>query len=345
MERRAKGIGLVSGGLDSQLAVAVLKRQDIELAAVHFYNGFAPGVMRRLIYEGDPVEEHLLQRKRRLSLSLGIDVDVVDITTEFLDVLVSPRHGYGANANPCIDCRILMLRKAKERMERDGADFIFTGEVLGQRPMSQHRRAMNIVERESGLEGRLVRPLSGKLLPPTIPEKEGKLSREYLLDIRGRSRRRQMELAVELGIGEYTQPAGGCTLTDEHYARRFKDLLEHNTAPSLTIEEAVLLAVGRHFRLSPEVKIVVGREKAENLFLERHGEGSWLLYTVDDPGPTVLVYGEPDHDQLETAAAVAARYSDAKHRKSVRVTARRAGVERTIDAAPALDEELDHLRI
>jgi tRNA U34 2-thiouridine synthase MnmA/TrmU len=344
-DKRVKAIGLVSGGLDSQLAVALLKRLGCDITGLHFYNGFSPGSLKRVIRGEESESDSLEGRGRALSDLLGIAVDVCDVSEEFLEVLVSPRHGYGANVNPCIDCRIFMLKQAKERMERDGARFIFTGEVLGQRPMSQHRQAMNLVERRSGLEGLLLRPLSAKLLPHTVPEERGWIDRDQLLDIQGRSRRRQISLARELGLGEYVQPAGGCALTESAYARKFKDFMQHNDRPRIRRGEAVLLAVGRHFRLTPRLKIIVGRNETENNYLERNGAGSYLLTTPDHPGPTVLVQGEPGVEELQRAASITARYSDAKNLPVVRVKVWRDDEHRMLEAPPIPDEELEPLRI
>lgn len=345
MSETVKAIGLVSGGLDSALAVALLKKQGIELLGLHYFNGFSPGALKAEVFGADSLERMLEKRAQDLGRSLGIPVEVVDISEEYLDLLVSPRHGYGANVNPCIDCRIYMLKKTKARMERDGACFVFTGEVLGQRPMSQHRRAMNTVERESSLKGLLLRPLCAKLLPTTIPETEGWVSREGLFDIQGRSRKRQMKLAEELGLTGYSSPAGGCTLTDENYARKFKDLLDHKKQPALSRKEAILLSIGRHMRLSPRIKIVVGREEAENHYLERHWGDCWLAMTLDHPGPTVLIQGDPAEKDLETAAAITARYSDAKYLERVRVEVRKGDTERILHVAPLSDEELERYRI
>jgi tRNA U34 2-thiouridine synthase MnmA/TrmU len=345
MTKPVQGIGLVSGGLDSLLAVAVLKRSGVDILGVHFDNGFSPGSFKRRIERGTGSGEELERKIRHLTEILGVPVRGIDVSEEFLDLLVAPRHGYGANVNPCIDCRIFLLKKARIIMEQERADFVFTGEVLGQRPMSQHRRALDLVERASGLEGRLLRPLCAKLLPVTIPERDGRIDRASLLDIQGRSRRRQMELARDLGITDYAQPAGGCTLTDEHYARKFNDLMAHRDRRSLTREEATLLAIGRHFRLSSAVKLVVGRNQVENLYLERAWGNGLLAVPVDHPGPTVLIQGEPEEREVELAASIAARYSNAKHAPGVRVQVKGEAGERIVTVPPASDGELDRYRI
>lgn len=342
---RVKAIGIISGGLDSALAVALVKRQGIDILGLHFYNGFSPNGIKAEVAGEEALQAFIEGKKATLTASLGIPVEVVDITEGYLDLLVSPDHGYGSQVNPCIDCRIDMLRKASERMRSEGAQFVFTGEVLGQRPMSQHRGAMNTVEQGSGLKGRLLRPLSARLLPETIPEEEGLVDRSMLLDIQGRSRRRQMALAEELGITGYSQPAGGCTLTDENYGRKFREMLEHEGASSLTRPLAVLLAIGRHFRFESGSRLVVGRHETENQYIERSFEGEWLLEPVDCPGPTTLLLGEPAKGDLERAAAFTARYSDGKNEETVRIRVVRGDDEKLFDIEPASDEELERYRI
>jgi tRNA-specific 2-thiouridylase len=340
-----KAIGIVSGGLDSALAVALIKRQGLEILGLHFYNGFSPNAMRAEVMGPEALEAFIEEKVASLKDSLGVPVEVVDISGEYLDLLLSPEHGYGSQVNPCIDCRIDMLRRAARRMQDEGARFVFTGEVLGQRPMSQHRGAMNAVERESGLTGRLVRPLSARLLPETISEKEGLLDRSLLLDIQGRSRRRQMALAEEYGITGYSQPAGGCTLTDENYGRKFREMLEHEGASSLSRRMVVLLAIGRHFRFDGGARVVVGRHRTENQYIEKNFSRDWLAVPVECPGPTTLVLGEPAMEDLERAAAFTARYSDCKNDESVRIRVAKGIEEHLFDIPPASDEELECYRI
>ena len=344
MNAKTKAIALVSGGLDSALAVAVVKRLGVDVLALHASIGYSPGFMRAEIAGGKPADLAAAEAAR-MSAAFGVPVRILDLVDEYFGVLLRPRHGYGANANPCIDCHLFMIRKAKEVMEREGARFVFTGEVLGQRPMSQNYKALELIDRESGLEGLLVRPLSAKLLPETLAEKNGWIARDGLLDIQGRSRRRQMELATELGVTGYASPAGGCMLTDENYAGKLKDWMRHREDAELTHEETLLFSVGRHFRLSPSVKAVVGRREAENRYLERAWRAEWLAMPVDVPGPTVLVQGPATDENLRIGAALVARYSDAKSSPSVKVAVRKGEEEMVFDVAPAPDELIEPLRI
>jgi tRNA U34 2-thiouridine synthase MnmA/TrmU len=251
---------------------------------------------------------------RRVAEEFDIPCKTVAITEEFFQVIRNPRYGYGSGMNPCLDCRILMFSRARERMEEIGAAFVFTGEVLGQRPMSQHRRAMRIIDRESGLDGRLLRPLSARLLEPTIPEKEGLVDREKLLALQGRSRKPQMALAEEYGVADYPCPAGGCLLTDPGFARRMRDLVRFR--PGFDLNDVNLLKVGRHFRLSPEARVVVGRNEGENRRLQILARQGDSLFEVKGCGsPVTLLRGEAGADEeaeIRLAAAITARYSDAQ---------------------------------
>ncbi len=246
---------------------------------------------------------------------------VFNVSEEYLDVVRHPKHGYGSNMNPCIDCRIFILKKAKTYMEESGASFIVTGEVLGQRPMSQRRDAMRLIEKEAGLVGLILRPLSAQFLPITLPEKEGWIDRTKLLNIQGRSRKPQIKLAEEFGIRDYPCPAGGCLLTDPGFGRRMKDLMNHH--PEFSLNDVHLLKFGRHFRLSPKVKLVVGRNEEENQKIQTFARiGDILLKTVRYPGPISLLRGKGDGRELEKAASITARYSKAKGIKQVEVNYR-----------------------
>jgi hypothetical protein len=343
MSKTTKAIGLISGGLDSTLALALVKRQGIEVKAVTFYTGFCiTETQRRKGGRSDgsvPRNEAL-----RAAADLESDVELVDISgPEYLEMLLHPRFGYGANANPCVDCRIFMMKKAKEIMEREGADFVFTGEVLGQRPKSQRRDTLRIIERESKMDGRLLRPLSAKLLKPTIPEVEGKVDRERLLDLSGRGRTPQIALAKEIGLADWPQPAGGCCfLTDESFSKKFFDLLAAREAAGegrhISHEEVILLTVGRHFRLSPRAKLIIGRSEVENALLEHHVAGRARLEVPDVSGPVCLVEGAPSEEDRRLAAAIVARYGKARGEPRVVVEWREGERVERLEVEPFRDE-------
>ncbi len=253
------------------------------------------------------------EKARRSAAAAGIDIHVVDITEAHLKMLRSPRYGYGRNMNPCIDCHILMVAEAMQRREAWGADFLATGEVLGERPMSQNRAALDLVAKRSGAEGLLLRPLSAKLLEPTVPEQQGWVAREEMLDISGRGRRRQMELAEQWGIQEYQTPAGGCLLTDMSFSQRMRELME--MTPELRTEDIELLKRGRHFRHG-DMKIVVGRNQRDNEGLEQTArKGDVLMWESEQSGPTALLrtFGKPiDDEGLREAARLVGLYGKLK---------------------------------
>ncbi len=349
--RARRAIGMISGGLDSTLAVALVKRQGIEVKAVNFYTGLCITETQRR--KGGRPDGTIPQNEAlRAASDLEVDIEYVDVSEQgYLDLIVNPRYGYGANANPCVDCRIFMMRKARAIMEAEGADFVFTGEVLGQRPKSQRRDTLRAVERESGLDGRLLRPLSALLLEPTVPEREGIVDRTRLLDIHGRSRQRQIRLARELGIVEWPQPAGGCCyLTDEAFSRKFFDVLDAREAAGeerrIRKEDLVLLSTGRHFRLSPTVKLVVGRTEVENRVLEAYGEGRARVAARDLNGPVALVEGTPTWEERQLAARIVARYGKGRELALVDVDWCEDGVVETLQVAPEQDEaRIESMRI
>ncbi len=342
---------MISGGLDSTLALALVKQQGIEVKAVNFYTGFCITETQRR--KGGRPDGTVPQNEAlRAAADLEVDIEYVDISeTGYLDLIVNPRYGYGSNANPCIDCRIFMMTKAREIMEREGASFVFTGEVLGQRPKSQKRDALRAVEKASGLVGRIVRPLSAKLLEPTIPELEGILDRSRLLDIHGRSRQRQIRLARELGIVEWPQPAGGCCyLTDESFSRKFFDILDARELAGeerrIRKEDIVLLSTGRHFRLSKAAKLVVGRSEGENAILESYGEGRARLMARDLTGPVALVEGTTTWEERQLAARIVARYGKGRTLPRVEVEWSEDGVVEVLEVEPEPDEtRIESMRI
>jgi len=296
-----KAIALVSGGLDSTLAARAIKEQGIEIIPVHFKIPFC-----HRSSDGSYGKENFLER---MVNNLGAQLKTIDISDEFLRMLKNPAYGYGANMNPCIDCKILMLSQTKELMSKLCAAFVVTGEVLGQRPMSQHKQALYIIAKRAGLEGLVLRPLSAKLLLETIPEKEGWVSRERLLSFSGRTRKPQIELSRVFGIKEYAQPAGGCLLTDPGFTKRLKDLIGHDELERDNIE---LLKIGRHFRLAPNVKLVVGRDERENERLVNLAQDDdYLFFPADGlAGPTSLGRGNFNAELIKIASSITCRYCD-----------------------------------
>jgi len=294
-------IGLTSGGLDSTLAALLLKKLGLDIL---------------LVCCTTPFFSH--HNARRSADAIELPLKVIDITREHLSMLRNPPHGYGANMNPCIDCHTLMIRKAGELMEQEGAVFVFTGEVLGQRPFSQNRAALAKVAALSGLREILLRPLSARLLPETTPEKKGWVHREHLLDISGRSRKRQMALAEEFGLTDYPSPSGGCLLTEKAFSRRLKDLFDHEK--EIDLRDIELLKVGRHFRLYRRDKIIVGRNESENSIIEStalpHDE---IMMCIEYPGPMVLAPKGLSPLSRDLAASICASYSDAPVRIKVQV--------------------------
>lgn len=286
-----KGFSLMSGGLDSQLAVRVLQRAGAEVEGICFVTPF---------FSPKAAEQ--------AAAALGIPLNVVDFTDDEIALIENPPHGFGGAMNPCIDCHATMIRRAGEMMLARGFDFVATGEVMGQRPMSQNKQSLGIVAKSSGLEGRLVRPLSALLLEPTLPETEGKLDRTRLLDLQGRGRERQIQLAAEFGIVNYPSPAGGCKLTEEGYGRKLKDLLEHEGLRTRRLVE--LLAVGRHFRLPDGTGLIVGRDRNDNAVLKAESARGMLIASEGLPGPTALLVGGPKSDaDLARARQIVAAYT------------------------------------
>ncbi len=331
---RPKAVALLSGGLDSSLAVALTQKLGFPVIGLHVYTGFHAGEDRR---------DTVIAACRRLDIPLRLR----DAGDGYLDTVRRPKHGYGSAANPCLDCRIFLLKMARELMVEEGAEFVVTGEVLGQRPMSQHYRALRTVAEESGLGDRLVRPLSGRLLPATYPEEQGWVRRDQWLDIEGRSRRRQLALAAEWGIEHFGQPSGGCCiLLAKSYARKLRDAFEHRDRDALTREDFSLLKYGRHFRLSPQVKLIVGRNEEENAELEGFARGRWMLSFPDVPGPVALVDGAPTESDLAFAARLSARYADAPQDAEARIVARRdeSVEEMHVRPLPADDPAIEQMR-
>lgn len=336
---KVRAIALLSGGLDSTLSAKIVMKEGIEVIGVHFYTGFSVIERKRLL---GCFKETIFSKTIQ---QLQIPLEIIDISEGYLDVVLNPKYGYGANANPCLDCKIYMFKKAKELLKEFNAKFIVTGEVLGQRPMSQQRHQLMIIEKETGLKGLILRPLSQKLLPETIPEKEGWVKRENLYDIRGRSRKVQMKLAEEFGIKEYPQPAGGCCfLTEETYGRRFFDYLKYNAKEKFTRKEAMLLAFGRHFRISEKTKAIVGRNEKENRVLQQLSEGKMMCYPKDMKGPVMLLDQSADDDELKKACGILARYCKKGEEKVLIKVLSKEG-EKEVLIEPLENKEIETMRI
>jgi len=319
MSKQRKAVALISGGLDSMLAAKVIKDQGIHVEGINFFTGFCVEGHTHAIRKKDrqkPKRNNALWTAEQLDIPLHI-IDVVD---EYKDVLINPKHGYGANMNPCLDCKCFMVTKAREWAEEHGFDFIITGEVIGQRPMSQRRDTMNVVSKTSGAADILVRPLCAKNMPESLPEQEGWIDREKLYGFNGRSRKPQMALAAQLGFSDYAQPAGGCCfLTDEAYSKKLVDLWSTRHERDYEMDDIMLLKVGRHIRPTPHFKLIIGREDGENRFMDGYRRQFINITTESCPGPLVLIDGELKHGDAELAARIAARFSKDKNTNAVTV--------------------------
>ena len=328
-----KAIAIISGGLDSSLAIKAIQLQGIEVIAVHF---LIPFVMHteQTVYEA---------AAKKITERLNCEFQLMVLEEDYLAMFANPKHGYGSNLNPCIDCKILMLKYAKKIMQDRGASFVVTGEVLGQRPMSQNRHSLAAIERESGLEGLLVRPLSAKILPETIPQKNGWLRREYLFDFNGRGRKAQISLAESWGITDYPWPAGGCLLTDPSFCARLEDLIEHNECTRENIE---LLKLGRHFRIGDKTKVIVGRNQNDNQRLAAlFKTNDIVLEPLTLPGPTGLLRGRISQEDKMAACGLVARYT--AQDESVEIKINYVGSDRreVITASSCPDSEIKKIQI
>lgn len=331
---KKKVVALLSGGLDSQLAVRMMQKQGFEVSAVAIKTPFCDFDCGRGC--GFEIRER--------ADDLGVDLKTVYLGDEYIEMLKHPKYGIGAGMNPCIDCRSMMFEAAKKRMEEIGAEFVISGEVLGQRPMSQHRRALGTIEKETDLEGKILRPLSARLLPPTDVERSGLIKREDLGMIRGRSRREQLRMAREFGIIDPPNAGGGCLLTDPAFGLRAKDLFRHTETP--TTNDIDLLKVGRHFRLEDEAKLVVGRNMEENGIMEALAlDGDILLEVADHVGPVSMLRGDAARNHIDLAASVTVRYSDAPRDGSTAVSVRQGGESTEVRAGRCAEEDYLKFRI
>ena len=326
---RVKAIGLLSGGLDSILATEIILKQGIEVTAFNVRSPFC------------------LCKKNGCaavdaSKQLNVPLKMVVAGNDYLRMLRKPKHGYGRNMNPCIDCRIYLFKRAKKYAKETGADFIFTGEVLDERPMSQHFQAMKLIEKEAGLKGKVLRPLSAKTLPETDVEKKGLVDRSKLMDIQGRSRKPQFKLAEEYGIKDFPCPAGGCLLTYEEYAKKIRDLFLHKK--HISMADIALLRVGRHFRFGKN-KIVVGRDEAENkLLVAKKTKNEFYFELTEIVGPITILQGPKTKAAIKTAAQLTAFYSDAKSGE-VTISFGRDNLNKTLMVKFPDKADVDKLRV
>lgn len=307
-----KAIALISGGLDSMLAARVIQEQGIHVEGINFYTGFCVEGHTHAIRNTDknkPKRNNALWAAEQL----GIKLHIIDIIQEYKQIVLNPKHGYGSHLNPCLDCKIFMVNKAKQWMEENQFDFIITGEVIGQRPKSQLKKNMPIVARESQADDRLLRPLCAKLLAPTLPEREGWVVREKLHGFSGRSRTPQFDLAKQFNFSDYAQPAGGCCfLTNGHYSKKLNDLWQHRGKKDYEFDDIVLLKVGRHLRPSPHFKLIIGRDEGENHFLEGYQQQFTSIKPVSHLGPLTLIDGQATAEDIHVAAQITARFSQAE---------------------------------
>lgn len=341
MTQPRKAIALISGGLDSMLAARVIMDQGVHVEGINFFTGFCVEGHTHAVRKqsGDkPKRNNALW----VAEQLGVKLHIIDVIEDYKQVVLNPRHGYGANLNPCLDCKGFMVGKAYAWMLQHDFDFIITGEVVGQRPMSQRRDTMPVVARESGAGDRLLRPLCARLLPETLPEQEGWVQREQLLGFNGRSRKPQMALAEHYGFSDYAQPAGGCCfLTNEQYAVKLSDLWQSRGKRDYELDDIMLLKIGRHLRPRPNFKLIIPREEGESRYLEGYRRQYTHLQAFNDNGPVVLLDGTADEDDLLLAARLTARYCQGRDAASVRVRITAAdGAARVVDVAPFLTDDV-----
>ncbi|MAT65214.1 MAG: tRNA (5-methylaminomethyl-2-thiouridylate)-methyltransferase [Gammaproteobacteria bacterium] len=335
-----KAVALISGGLDSLLAARVIMEQGIHVEGINFFTGFCVEGHTHAIRNQDKAKP---KRNNALWVAeqLGIKLHIVDIIEEYKDVVINPKHGYGANLNPCLDCKVFMVGKAREWIEAHGFDFILTGEVIGQRPKSQRADTMPVVAHESGAEDLLLRPLCAKNLPETLPEREGWVDRERLYDFSGRSRKPQMALARQFGFEDYAQPAGGCCfLTDRQYSTKLADLWQARGERRYELDDIMLLKVGRHIRPRSNFKLIIGRDEGENNFLEGYRKQFTHLRSTSHKGPLVLLDGEVDDADLELAARLLGRFSQGRDASEVEVEINRNGETATRRVRPLPPDEI-----
>ena len=341
MTTKRKAIALISGGLDSMLAARIMLEQDIQVEGLNIFTGFCVEGHTHAIRSSDRKKQ-----KRNNALwsaeQIGIKLHIVDAIEPYKDIVLNPRHGYGANLNPCLDCKSFMVSTARKWMEANDFDFIITGEVIGQRPKSQRRMNFPVVARESGAFDQLLRPLSAKLLPPTLPERAGWVNRDRLYDFSGRGRRPQIALANHFGIEEFSQPAGGCCfLTDKTYSRKLQDFWDHRESKTYELDDIMLLKVGRHLRPKPDWKLIIARDSGESQYLRGYRSKFAHFAITSHSGPLSLVDGSMPDSDVELAARLVTRFGSSRNADQVEVCLSRPdGSQRMLSVNPMKPAEI-----
>lgn len=347
MKHPKKAVALISGGLDSLLAAKVVMDQGVHVEGLNFFTGFCVEGHTHAIRTTRTASRQSSPRNNALWVAeqLGIKLHILDVIDDYKDVVLNPKHGYGKNLNPCVDCKVFMVNRAQTWgfMQDGGFDFVITGEVLGQRPKSQIREKLGIIAKDSGVQDRLLRPLSAKHLDPTLPEREGWVDREQLYDFHGRNRKPQIALAESLGFEDWAQPAGGCCfLADPEYSNRLGDMWRARNKREYGLDDIMLLKVGRHLRPSPNFKLLIGREEGENQYLEGYKQQFTHLRITSHKGPLSLLDGKATPDELQLAARIVARYSQGKMDATVDVSIHHPdGVSEALTVAPMPPQKIE----
>ncbi|RLA07726.1 MAG: tRNA (5-methylaminomethyl-2-thiouridylate)-methyltransferase [Gammaproteobacteria bacterium] len=300
------------------LAVRVIQDQGIEVEGINFYTGFCVEGHTAILHNKDKIKRNNVLW---VAEQLGIKLNIVDISNKYKNILLNPKYGYGKNLNPCLDCKIFMVQQTYELLQKNNFDFIITGEVVGQRPMSQRADTMPVVAHQSGAADLLVRPLSARNLPPTKPEIEGWIKRDKMSDFSGRSRAGQMALAKKFNIKEYAQPAGGCCfLTDANYSAKLSDMWQHRGSRDYELDDIIMLKVGRHLRPAKNYKIIVARDEAEGNYMAGYKNNHISLEAEDKiPGALCLIEGQPNDDDLQQAASICAYFGKGRDLSQVTI--------------------------
>ncbi len=314
MARQRKAVAMISGGLDSMLAAKLVQEQGVHVEGINFFTGFCvEGHTHAIRNTSD--QKKLKKRNNALwtAEQLGIKLHIIDIIEPYKDVVLNPKYGYGSNLNPCLDCKIFMVKKAHEWIIENGFDFIITGEVMGQRPKSQRKETLPIVQKASGVMDLLLRPLCAQHLAETKPEREGWVNREQMLALHGRNRKPQIQLAKEKGIEDFAQPAGGCCfLTDAAYSSKLQDMWDNRPSRDYTLDDIILLKVGRHLRPKPHFKMIIARDGGETRYLDGYRKQFKHLILRSHNGPMTLIEGDVTEEDIKLAASIVARYSQGR---------------------------------